>query len=418
MLLVTGSSFMRVFFWIVVLISSNLFAAQLVMAIFFLPVWLDFAALSLLAVFYAETVYGEELDRLPRQACFVINLIFFALNLTISLILDDARTSEHTEKIVAIIYIVYAAFVDFFISVMLAFLGHRFIAHNTSETKVKKWVLPRSIREFATVNWTIVSCYCLRGVLVSIFSTQAVAPYTATKVNWEAQHPVTPLFILGFFLLAEIVPNVSVLYLLWHKRSTRPRNYRFNSEGSDRKYDSDEAQLIEDFLSRQSSVEDSKVSVIFERGEDEADFDYQEDQDKFFEDSAFETGGSMNAATTRNHSSLSDDRFSAPILTGGSNNVTLTTGSGLRSFYRTPSPQIGIGPEINTNKLAALANFGQSTSSHSLNGGSTSTSLAGSYEEVRTSMVSSELENNTSGKAYANTFGPREILQKQPPSKK
>lgn len=53
--ILTLASLLRIIFWCKV-VTPSYSPNQLIMVIYFLPVWMDFAGLSLLAVFYAETL--------------------------------------------------------------------------------------------------------------------------------------------------------------------------------------------------------------------------------------------------------------------------------------------------------------------------------------------------------------------------
>lgn len=219
------SAALRIIFWTKVMIPTEA-SGPVMMTIFYLPVWLNFAGISLLCVFYANTIYEERYGSWPKYICIVLNVIFFILDITIGALIDTATTGQSENIVIYRCYIYYAVFIDAFIACLVGYFGYNFVYDNNYHS-YRHWILlPRSIETFAVINWLIVACFFIRSVFVFVFSLPQVKRSAHTEIEFNGEHGVTPLLMLFFFLITEWVPNSAMLYLLWKPNTKKPKKYK------------------------------------------------------------------------------------------------------------------------------------------------------------------------------------------------
>jgi hypothetical protein len=233
--ILTFSALLRIIFWCKVA-TPSFSPNQLIMVIYFLPVWMDFAGLSLLAVFYAETLLGgsdkyKQYKYYPIKLCAFVNFIFFLLSLLISVLLNDKATSASTKESIATCFSVYAAFLDFLLSGLLGFLGYKFYDSYTHR-KISLRILPRSIKTFALINWYVVFAYVMRGLFTAAVGSERMIPVSEGEINYNGHHRVTAVTILFFFIIPEWLPCECILFLLWRRILPKhfKRNYKIYSK--------------------------------------------------------------------------------------------------------------------------------------------------------------------------------------------
>jgi len=260
--ILTLASLLRIIFWCKV-VTPSYSPNQLIMAIYFLPVWMDFAGLSLLAVFYAETLLNGSdkykqykvfthtlassyhsisshllhflLQYYPIKLCAFVNCIFFILSLLISVLLNDKATSSGTKESIATGFSVYAAFLDFLLSGLLGFLGHKFYDSYTHR-KISLRILPRSIKTFALINWYVVFAYVARGLFTAAVGSERMIPVSEGEINFNGHHRVTAVTILFFFMVTEWLPSVCILFLLWRRIVPKHLKLRYKMYAKDHEF--------------------------------------------------------------------------------------------------------------------------------------------------------------------------------------
>lgn len=189
----------------------------LLMVIYFLPVWLNFAAISLLSVFYANAMLDGYYQDFPWKICLIMNIIFLILNVTIATLLESTNVSENQNKVFYDVYVIYAIFLDILTACIIGYFGYQFIYNNQSR---KNWLLPRSNKQFAVVNWLIVFCFLTRSLLVGLLSSNIIEQRSNATLIFNGEHTPTSVTILGFYFVTEWLPDVSLIYLLWRKSNT------------------------------------------------------------------------------------------------------------------------------------------------------------------------------------------------------
>lgn len=252
--ILTIASFLRVIFWTKACIPTTV-SNQFGLIIFFLPVWMNFAGLSLLVVFYAQAISANGPSQLPMRICIYVNIILLVVNLVIAGELDSPDTSQPIKTSMFVAYSVYGSFLDFTLALLLGYYGYRFRTASSRSILTTR-ILPNSLRIFDAVNWVIVVTYCFRGVFSAILSSNQVLPKGSGDVEFNGLHPVTSATIFFFFFLAEITPCGCVFGMLWRvSASAQGKQNHVESLQHDGKETSTlDARLL--------SVEDSKVKVF------------------------------------------------------------------------------------------------------------------------------------------------------------
>lgn len=272
--IMTFACLLRVVFW-----SKTAAPTQcpitLFMIFFYLPVWLNFAALSLLSLFYANAIYNNTYGNWPVRICVGLNVVFLLLNLTIACMLREV-TTHHTRLYV--LYICYAIFLDGLTALFVGYFGHRFVSMHAGQGT--QFLLPRSVEEFSAVNWILVLAFLGRSVFVGVLSSGSIVSEEAVKVEFNGSHKHTSAALLAFFVLSEVVPNLCMLYLLWRSssRPAAPRAFKSDSYEGYTEYDLYDSLRVgyDSVALRTSSAEDSIIKVIYGQNNDEEEGDGEE----------------------------------------------------------------------------------------------------------------------------------------------
>jgi hypothetical protein len=221
------SSLLRTIFWVKVMVATTV-SNTLMMIIFYLPVWLNFCGISLLCVFYANTIYEDKYGSWPKYICIVFNVIFFVLDITIGCLVDSPMTNQRQNRDIYLCYIYYAVGIDLLCALLIGYFGYYFVYDNNFHS-YRHWILlPRSIETFAFFNWLIVVCFIVRSVFVFVSSLPNMKDRLHTELHFNGDHSVTSLIMFFFFLVTEWIPNSAMLYLLW-KPNTKRKNKKFSS---------------------------------------------------------------------------------------------------------------------------------------------------------------------------------------------
>ncbi len=171
----------------------------------------------------------------PIKLCAFVNFIFFLLSLLISVLLNDKATSASTKESIATCFSVYAAFLDFLLSGLLGFLGHKFYDSYTHR-KISLRILPRSIKTFALINWYVVFAYVMRGLFTAAVGSERMIPVSEGEINYNGHHRVTAVTILFFFIITEWLPSVCILFLLWRRILPKHFKRKYNIYNKDREF--------------------------------------------------------------------------------------------------------------------------------------------------------------------------------------
>jgi hypothetical protein len=220
------SSLLRIVFWIKVMINTTVISTFM-MILFYFPIFLNFTGISLLCVFYANTIYSNSwFATWPKYICAILNLIFLFLNIAIGCLVESASTNQQSHVVIYDCYIYYAVFIDFFIALLVGYYGYNFVYDSQYHTYRTHILLPRSIRTFAVINWIIVICFLIRSLFVFLFSLPIIKQSTSTEIEFNGNHPVTSYIMLIFFFITEWIPNIAMLYLLWKPNTKKPKKFR------------------------------------------------------------------------------------------------------------------------------------------------------------------------------------------------
>lgn len=226
MMVLCTSALCRWLVWGKVLLVDAFYVDDtLMMILYFLPVWLNFCAISMLCVFYAYVLFEGFFGNYPWYITFVLNICFAVFNITIAYLLN-VSTGPNTTLIYDI-YISYAIFLDTFTALLLAYFGYHF--YRIQHRRQRHWLfqsLPKSPETFTAMNLLIVACFLLRSVLVGLLSSGLFTPKedssvrfnvdpTVNDIDQEASTYHTSYTILFFYLSTEVVPNLAMLYLLY-----------------------------------------------------------------------------------------------------------------------------------------------------------------------------------------------------------
>jgi hypothetical protein len=215
---------LRTIFWIKVCVPNTV-SNTLMMIIFYLPVWLNFCGISMLCVFYANTIYEDRYGSWPKIICIVLNIIFFTLNVTIGCLVDSPTTNQSEHRRIYLCYIYYAVAIDALIALLVGYFGYHFVYDNNYHS-YRHWILlPRSIETFSFINWLIVACFFTRSIFVFLSSIPKVKDTVHTDISFNGDHPVSSIVMLLFFLITEWVPNSAMLYLLWKPNTKKSKKY-------------------------------------------------------------------------------------------------------------------------------------------------------------------------------------------------
>lgn len=200
----------------------------LMMVLYFLPVWLNFCAISLLCVFYAYAMFDGFYGSWPWHVTVAINVVFMALNVAIAVLLDY---SDSLASLVYQFYIAYAIVLDTSTALVLAYFGYHFHRLSRANTRRLHWFLslPKSPQTFTAMNLLIVVCFLLRSLLVGLLSSHLLASRDDNAVQFNRRRNATDeadggsdddvyrtsWTVMLFYLVSEVVPNCAMLYLLY-----------------------------------------------------------------------------------------------------------------------------------------------------------------------------------------------------------
>lgn len=212
------SALLRMAFWIKVCTPTTEHS-NLVLTFYFLPVWLEFFGLSLLAVFYADNIWQDSYSKYSNsfKICLLINFIFGVLNIVITVLSNNSKASDSSRHAANIVYVLYGSCLAFLLAGALSYLGRRFLELQNMSHNLSKKLLPRSIKWFRIVNSIVVITYILRGIFIIILDWGLFLPESQGEVVYEGDHPMTPVTILIFSVIGEFIPAIGVVVLLWRK---------------------------------------------------------------------------------------------------------------------------------------------------------------------------------------------------------
>lgn len=165
-------------------------------------------------MFYLQSVHKEK-TAVPLQVHIIANFLFFCVCLIIALVAHDPYASKDVKRDILIMYIVYAAFLDFLLVLLLAYLGHAFISTLNSGFFVNNRLLPRSPKVLMLVNWLLITSYTVRGVITLIVGFDTWQLPSDGEVSYNGRHEDTSFLVFLFFLITEITPVFCVIMTMW-----------------------------------------------------------------------------------------------------------------------------------------------------------------------------------------------------------
>jgi len=221
---------------------------------FFLPLWLNFAGLSLLAVFYTEAVYGGKTPW-PMRIYFLFNLVMLVLDVTIATgtakYVDEAADDDGSFRFSAF-SIIYSSTLDFLLAALLCYYGIQFqILCNETGNALTTWT-PNSVTIFESINWMLIVIYIFRGIAAAVISRH---PEVMGQIEFNGEHDPTRATVLIFFFVTEVLPSLCVMLMLWRvggstTRYKTERTTGYDGVGNNR------------LNTRLLSIEDSKVRIL------------------------------------------------------------------------------------------------------------------------------------------------------------
>ena len=260
--ILTAACSLRIIFWLKTCIPTTI-SDTLGLVLFFLPLWMNFAGLSLLVVFYAQAVSPAP-SKGPMYTCIVANSLLFLANLIIAGELDSQTVSTEVRKNLAVVYAVYGSLLDFSLAILLGWYGHRFKTASSRSVLTTR-IMPNSLSMFAAVNRIIIITYVLRGSFTAIIASHKVLPAGEGDVEFNGTHPVTSATIFFFFLVCEITPCACVFGMLWRVSSSGHQMMQKRHDTAGRPHDSSHS-----LDTRLLSVEDAKVKIFLAANGDDS----------------------------------------------------------------------------------------------------------------------------------------------------
>ena len=256
-LLLTASAFLRLILWVKVCVPGDL-DDTFMLLMFFLPMWFNFAALSLLAVFYTEAVYGGK-TLWPMRIYLVVNLALLTMNVYVAT--GTASRLDNTDDetpVFTAFSIVYNSFVDFLLAILLCYYGYQFQKIcNENGNALTTWTAS-SVTIFESINWMLIVIYVFRGIAAAVISQH---PDVMGQVEYDGNHPPTRASVLMFFFVTEILPSLCVMLMLWRIGGSSVARIKIESmaggdggDGGDDAYNHLNTRLL--------SIEDSKVRIL------------------------------------------------------------------------------------------------------------------------------------------------------------
>jgi len=278
--ILTLSVALRAVFWLKACVPTTMNAA-FGMLIFFLPVWMNFAGLSLLVVFYSQIIHAG--SKTPMRLCIFANFCLFTTNLIIvGELADTSDGNDAVEQSNALLaYAIFGPLLDFTLASLLAYYGQRFKAASKRSVLTTR-IQPSSLFIFDVVNWIIIVAYLFRGIFTALLSSGKVLPLNQGSVAFQGEHAVTSATTFFFFLIAEIVPCSCVFAMLWKVSSSSQGKLNHGVETLQR-HDGSEKSTLD---TRLLSVEDSKVKIFISADNNKtASLEEEEGTYLLFEDS-------------------------------------------------------------------------------------------------------------------------------------
>ncbi len=221
----TCSAFLRVIFFIKVCIET-MWDITFMLLLFYLPLFLQHLAISLLLVFYAASFLEKSpWSRVPFRLCVVANIILFALDVTIAVLtaqsLQGYRRTDGGD--LTLLYVIYTSSIDFGIVILLGYFGYHFRVQslNNSGNLLATWS-SQSLKNFNYINIVLFFTYIFRGVFSILFYA---IPEWQGRLEYNGPHPPTGVIVLLFFLFVEIIPSLLVLIMLFNigVNTSRPK---------------------------------------------------------------------------------------------------------------------------------------------------------------------------------------------------
>ncbi|RYG60420.1 hypothetical protein EON64_19300, partial [archaeon] len=192
MLIIFCAALLRVVFWVKVAVPSR-GDVTLFLVIFYLPVWLNFAALSLLSVFYANAVYCcSTYSAWPWRVFLGLNAAFLALNVAIACLMREKANNQLQRNSVYALYIAYAVALDVLTALLVCVLGQQFGMQHAG--KGASLQLPRPLTHFNMANYLLATCFLARSVCVLLFYYGVLGEGSAAyEVDFNSTHSKTSL---------------------------------------------------------------------------------------------------------------------------------------------------------------------------------------------------------------------------------
>lgn len=399
--ILTSATLLRIIFWLKACVPTTI-SSRTGLFLFFLPVFLFFAGLSLLVVFYAQAITRQsKKQHIPMRVFVLVNSLLLVCNLVIAGELDGEDTPESVKAEMLVAYAVYGSLLDFTLAILLGYYGRQF-KRASSTNVLSTRILPNSLVIFDRVNTVIIAAYLFRGTFTALLSSGKVFPQGEGSVQFNGEHPVTSSTTFFFFFVAEIVPCVCVLGLLWKvAASTQSKHHHGVQHHIDSLQRHADGSTLD---ARLLSVEDSKVKIFITAAADGEEGNYN---------AAAAAGGAGNNNKTASIEADEDDEGASYLLFEDTHKAAALL----------PSPPPGPLP-IPTHAAAAAAS--SSTPSpppaHSFDpspAGSFSKFWGSSFFKPPTPGSREPTPDlppvyysslHESGEAYGNTLSPRDIL--------
>ncbi len=348
-MLLTCSALLRLVLWVKVCVPGDL-NDTFMLLMFFLPLWFNFASLSLLAVFYTEAVYGGK-TKWPMRIYLIVNLILLVLNVYVATgTAARLESNDDGTHVFSAFSVAYSSFVDFLLAMLLCYYGIQFQAIcNENGNALTTWN-HSSVTIFESINWMLIIIYIFRGIAAAVISQH---PDVMGQVAYDGDHEPTRATVLIFFFITEVLPSLCVMLMLWRLGGSSSPRLKVESMTAADELDGN----FQGLNTRLLSVEDSKVrvlvgdeSLINENGGGERNLIAGEDTTEFV---LFSRGMSQrdNQAARGQGQYLGQDTTS--LLHSGQGQGQ---GQGLeRGNVRLPHPSAGTEPIADYNKYSISA---------------------------------------------------------------
>jgi hypothetical protein len=187
--------------------------------LYFIPIWGNVFAISLLTVFYLETWLSAKSSKpiklilTPIQICLTLNFIFFII--AVSIITVISQKSNYS-NVMTSIYEGYAAFLDLFLAFSLCILGYNFYMDFLQ--KGTKVLLPKNITTFYIINCLVTLTYFVRysnhhliivNIIILIISSSLILSLSSSPHHLLIIVNIIIIIISSTSLLSLSLPGVS-----------------------------------------------------------------------------------------------------------------------------------------------------------------------------------------------------------------